>query len=200
MRELLRRVHVREDPELTDLYDAGEMPAVLRVTLTDGTVHEVEKSDFGASGSAGDVGRTRGEVRRPRPERLRSRRAGGHHRDRSEPGGGRNGTVDRPVGGGVTLLDPVGRRSLAVHRTGSNAAPVPSGGSGSGPVDGPASMCGREEARSVTGWRSNRSRTGRPAFRSRIRSPGRYTTSVSTIGSTRDSSSSERQVAMQSRI
>lgn len=46
MRELLRRVHVREDPELTDLYDAGEMPAVLRVTLTDGTVHEVEKSDF----------------------------------------------------------------------------------------------------------------------------------------------------------
>lgn len=43
---LLRRVHVYEDPELTARYDNGEMPAIVRVTLADGTVHEVEKSYF----------------------------------------------------------------------------------------------------------------------------------------------------------
>lgn len=46
VQELLRRVHVREDPDLTDRYEAGEMPAVVEVMLTDGTVHEVEKAHF----------------------------------------------------------------------------------------------------------------------------------------------------------
>lgn len=46
VQELLRRVHVREDPALTDRYEAGEMPANVRVTLADGTVHEVEKAYF----------------------------------------------------------------------------------------------------------------------------------------------------------
>lgn len=43
---LLRAVTVSEDPGLTERYEAGEMPAVVRVTLSDGTVHEVERAYF----------------------------------------------------------------------------------------------------------------------------------------------------------
>jgi 2-methylcitrate dehydratase len=46
VQDLLKRIHIREDPELTERYENGEMPAVVRVTLTDGTVHEIEKSYF----------------------------------------------------------------------------------------------------------------------------------------------------------
>ena len=43
---LLRSVVVEEDPELTERFESGEMPAVLTVELTDGTTHRVEKDDF----------------------------------------------------------------------------------------------------------------------------------------------------------
>lgn len=46
VQELLRAVTISEDPDLTARYEAGEMPAVVRVTLDDGTVHEVEKPYF----------------------------------------------------------------------------------------------------------------------------------------------------------
>ncbi|GAB3038067.1 MmgE/PrpD family protein [Natronobiforma cellulositropha] len=40
---LLERVTVTEDPALTDRFDAGELPAVLDVTLEDGTTYRIEK-------------------------------------------------------------------------------------------------------------------------------------------------------------
>jgi len=43
---LMGSVTIREDPDLTERYENGEMPAVVRVTLADGTVHEVEKPYF----------------------------------------------------------------------------------------------------------------------------------------------------------
>jgi len=42
VQDLLKRVTITEDPELTDRYENGEMPAVVRVTTSDGTVHEIE--------------------------------------------------------------------------------------------------------------------------------------------------------------
>ncbi|MFC7222884.1 MmgE/PrpD family protein [Halalkalicoccus sp. GCM10025322] len=46
VQRLLRRVDVEEDPELTERFEAGEMPAVIDVTLEDGTTYRVEKDDF----------------------------------------------------------------------------------------------------------------------------------------------------------
>ena len=43
---LLRNVSVREDEALTEQFENGEMPAVLDVALTDGTVYHVEKDAF----------------------------------------------------------------------------------------------------------------------------------------------------------
>jgi 2-methylcitrate dehydratase len=43
---LLRNVSVREDATLTEQFENGEMPAVLDVALTDGTVYHVEKDAF----------------------------------------------------------------------------------------------------------------------------------------------------------
>lgn len=43
---LLRKVEVEEDPELTDRFEDGEMPAVVEIELEDGTVHRVEKDEF----------------------------------------------------------------------------------------------------------------------------------------------------------
>ncbi|WP_247010632.1 MmgE/PrpD family protein [Halorientalis litorea] len=46
VQSLLRKVTVEEDPDLTDRFESGEMPANLTITLTDGTSHEVLKDDF----------------------------------------------------------------------------------------------------------------------------------------------------------
>ncbi|AUV80797.1 MmgE/PrpD family protein [Salinigranum rubrum] len=46
VQDLLRRIHIFEDPDLTERYENGEMPAVIRITLTDGSVYEIEKSYF----------------------------------------------------------------------------------------------------------------------------------------------------------
>ncbi|GAA5055005.1 MmgE/PrpD family protein [Haladaptatus pallidirubidus] len=46
VQELLRTVGVAEDDELTDRFEAGEMPAVIEITMADGTTHRVEKDDF----------------------------------------------------------------------------------------------------------------------------------------------------------
>jgi 2-methylcitrate dehydratase len=46
VQELLRRVTIAEEPELTERYENGEMPAVVRITLTDGSTYEIEKSYF----------------------------------------------------------------------------------------------------------------------------------------------------------
>ncbi len=46
VQELLRTVEVEEDDELTDRFEAGEMPAVIDVRMEDGTTHHVEKADF----------------------------------------------------------------------------------------------------------------------------------------------------------
>ncbi|WP_254545686.1 MmgE/PrpD family protein [Halomarina pelagica] len=43
---LLRAVEVEEDPELTERFEHGEMPAVIDVELEDGTTYHVEKADF----------------------------------------------------------------------------------------------------------------------------------------------------------
>lgn len=46
VQSLLRTVTVEEDPDLTERFEAGEMPALIEVEMEDGTVHEVEKDDF----------------------------------------------------------------------------------------------------------------------------------------------------------
>ena len=46
VQDLLRAVTIREDPDLTERYENGEMPAHVHVTLDDGTVHELEQSYF----------------------------------------------------------------------------------------------------------------------------------------------------------
>jgi len=46
VQSLLRKVTVSEDPELTDRFESGEMPANLTVTLSDGTTLETQKDDF----------------------------------------------------------------------------------------------------------------------------------------------------------
>ncbi|MFP4591553.1 MAG: MmgE/PrpD family protein [Halobacteriales archaeon] len=47
VQRLLKRVEVHEVDELTERFEADEMPANLEVHLADGTVHRVEKDDFG---------------------------------------------------------------------------------------------------------------------------------------------------------
>jgi 2-methylcitrate dehydratase len=46
VQSLLRKVTVEEDPELTERFESGEMPANLTITLTDGTTLDVQKDDF----------------------------------------------------------------------------------------------------------------------------------------------------------
>ncbi len=46
VQDLLQRVTVEEDEELTARFESGEMPAVLDVTLDDGTTHSIEKTAF----------------------------------------------------------------------------------------------------------------------------------------------------------
>ena len=46
VQSLLKRIHIHEDPELTERYENGEMPAVVRVRTTDGDVYEIEKPYF----------------------------------------------------------------------------------------------------------------------------------------------------------
>jgi 2-methylcitrate dehydratase len=46
VQDLLRTVEVEEDPDLTERFENGEMPAILTVELEDGTTHRVEKSAF----------------------------------------------------------------------------------------------------------------------------------------------------------
>lgn len=46
VQDLLKRVHIHEDPELTERYENGEMPAVIRVRTTDGEEYEIEKPYF----------------------------------------------------------------------------------------------------------------------------------------------------------
>jgi len=46
VQHLLRTVEVEEDAELTERFEAGEMPAVVDVTMDDGTTYRVEKDAF----------------------------------------------------------------------------------------------------------------------------------------------------------
>ncbi|WP_266080416.1 MmgE/PrpD family protein [Haladaptatus caseinilyticus] len=46
VQELLRTVEVEADETLTDRFEAGEMPAIITVTMDDGTTHRIEKTDF----------------------------------------------------------------------------------------------------------------------------------------------------------
>lgn len=46
VQELLRIVDVTETPDLTERFEAGEMPAVIDVTVDDGTTYRVEKDAF----------------------------------------------------------------------------------------------------------------------------------------------------------
>ena len=46
VQDLLRTVTVEEGAEFTERFEAGEMPARITVETTDGTTHEIEKSDF----------------------------------------------------------------------------------------------------------------------------------------------------------
>jgi len=46
VQELLRTVDVEEDEELTERFEAGEMPATIDVVMDDGTTYHVEKDDF----------------------------------------------------------------------------------------------------------------------------------------------------------
>ncbi|MFC7009843.1 MmgE/PrpD family protein [Halalkalicoccus salilacus] len=46
VQNLLKRVTIMEDPELTERYESGEMPAIIRITTSDSTVHEIEKPYF----------------------------------------------------------------------------------------------------------------------------------------------------------
>ncbi|EFW93540.1 2-methylcitrate dehydratase [Haladaptatus paucihalophilus DX253] len=46
VQELLRTVEVEEDGDLTDRFEAGEMPANIDVVMDDGTTYHVEKDDF----------------------------------------------------------------------------------------------------------------------------------------------------------
>ncbi|WP_276302422.1 MmgE/PrpD family protein [Halorussus lipolyticus] len=43
---LLRKVAVAENPDLTERFEAGEMPAEIEVEMADGTVHRIEKNQF----------------------------------------------------------------------------------------------------------------------------------------------------------
>ena len=46
VQELLRKVEVDEDPELTERFEAGEMPAYVTVETDNGTVYRIEKAQF----------------------------------------------------------------------------------------------------------------------------------------------------------
>ena len=46
VQSLLKRIHIHEDPDLTERYENGEMPAVIRITTTDGKEYEIEKPFF----------------------------------------------------------------------------------------------------------------------------------------------------------
>ncbi|MFC3959525.1 MmgE/PrpD family protein [Halovivax cerinus] len=46
VQDLLRVVDVTADPDLTERFEAGEMPAVVDVTMDDGTTYRVEKDAF----------------------------------------------------------------------------------------------------------------------------------------------------------
>ncbi|MFH5797017.1 MmgE/PrpD family protein [Haladaptatus sp. CMAA 1911] len=46
VQELLRTVEVEEDEELTERFEAGEMPATIDVVMDDGTTYHVEKDHF----------------------------------------------------------------------------------------------------------------------------------------------------------
>jgi len=46
VQRLLRTVEVEEDSEFTERFEAGEMPARIEITMTDGTTHVVEKNAF----------------------------------------------------------------------------------------------------------------------------------------------------------
>jgi 2-methylcitrate dehydratase len=46
VQSLLQRVTVEEDSALTDRFEDGEMPAIIDIRMQDGTVYNVEKSDF----------------------------------------------------------------------------------------------------------------------------------------------------------
>jgi 2-methylcitrate dehydratase len=46
VQELLRKVEVEEDPDLTTRFEDGEMPARIEVEMDDGTIHRVEKDQF----------------------------------------------------------------------------------------------------------------------------------------------------------
>ncbi len=46
VQQLLRTVEVEEDEELTERFEAGEMPATIDVEMDDSTVYHIEKDDF----------------------------------------------------------------------------------------------------------------------------------------------------------
>lgn len=46
VQDLLRRIHIYEDPDLTERYENGEMPAVIRLRTVDGKEYEIEKPYF----------------------------------------------------------------------------------------------------------------------------------------------------------
>ncbi len=46
VQNLLQTVEVEEDPELTERFENGEMPAEIEIEMDDGTVHTVEKDDY----------------------------------------------------------------------------------------------------------------------------------------------------------
>lgn len=46
VQDLLQRIHIHEDPELTNRYERGEMPAIIRLRTVDGKEYEIEKPYF----------------------------------------------------------------------------------------------------------------------------------------------------------
>jgi 2-methylcitrate dehydratase len=46
VQDLLKRIHIHEDPILTERYEMGEMPAVIRLETTDGEIYEIEQPYF----------------------------------------------------------------------------------------------------------------------------------------------------------
>lgn len=46
VQDLLKRIHIHEDPTFTERYENGEMPAIVRVEMEDGEIYEIEKPYF----------------------------------------------------------------------------------------------------------------------------------------------------------
>jgi len=46
VQHLLKRIHIHEDPDLTERYEMGEMPAVIRLKKTNGDIYEIERPYF----------------------------------------------------------------------------------------------------------------------------------------------------------